>query len=169
MCAGPQNDNVPYGKSCSHSLSAPLKVILPILDLNKEEAVLVDEKAGADGVSTGIITGIDVGIIVCEPALHSIKTAKQIAELMDFYETPYLFIGNKITSNEDEKFITEQLGEEPAAFLLESKNVQRNPFKAVNEWHDEFKSIIHKAKFLNKNDRLERTTKKFKRNRAFSS
>ena len=78
MAAGPQTDTVLHGKACSHSLTTALKVYLPLLQLKENEIVVVDEKAGADGVTTGIVTGIDVGVIVCEPALHSIKTASKL-------------------------------------------------------------------------------------------
>jgi len=167
MTAGPQTDTVLYGKACSHSLTTPLKILLPLLELQENEVVVVDEKAGADGVSTGIITGVDVGVIVCEPALHSIKTAKQIAELMDFYSTPYVFVGNKVASSEDKDFIIEQLGQEPVTFLMQSNSIKRNPSLLVEEWIDELVTVFEKAKNLNQNNRLERTVEKFKRNSDF--
>ncbi len=169
MTAGPQTENVLYGTHCSHSLTTPLKILLPLLQMKENEVVVVDEKAGADGVSTGIVTGIDVGVIVCEPALHSVKTAKQIAELMNFYETPYVFVGNKITSIEDKDFIVSELGQEPATFLLASTSMKRNPSALVTEWKDEIKVLFKKAEELNQNDRLERTIKKFKRNHDFAT
>jgi len=167
MVAGPQTDIVLYGKACSHVLTTPLKILLPLLELKEDEVVVVDEKAGADGVTTGIVTGIDVGVIVCEPALHSIKTAKQISELMDFYETPYIFVGNKITSSEDKDFIASKLGQEPTVFLMDSTNIKRDPSALVSEWADELEIIYEMAGKLSKNNRLERTFKKFKRNHEF--
>lgn len=169
MAAGPQTENVLYGQSCSHSLTTPLKIYLPLLKLNNNQYVTVDEKAGADGVSTGIVTGIDVGVIVCEPALHSIKAAKQIAGLMDFYQTPYVFVANKIQNSEDKEFVLEKLGQEPACYLLESNHVKRDPGSIVNEWSDEIESIISSVKTLNKNNRLERTQIKFARNSDFEN
>ena len=168
MSAGPQTDNVLYGTHCSHSLTTPLKILLPLLTVQENEVVIVDEKAGADGVSTGIVTGIDVGVIVCEPAFHSVKTAKQIAGLMDFYTTPYIFVGNKITSSEDKDFIKSELGREPAAFLMENAGIRRNPSELVTEWSDDLHAIFQKAKEVNQNNRLERTVEKFKRNREFA-
>ncbi len=167
MTAGPQTDDVMYGQKCSHSLTTPLKILLPLLELQENEVVVVDEKAGADGVSTGIVTGVDVGVIVCEPALHSIKTAKQIAELMDFYSTPYIFVGNKIASSEDKDFIIEQLGQVPVTFLMQSNSIKRDPSSLVEEWTDELVTVFEKAKNLNQNNRLERTVEKFKRNSDF--
>ena len=168
MSAGPQTDDVLYGKACSHILTTPLKLVLPLLDLQENEVVVIDEKAGADGVSTGIITGVDIGVIVCEPALHSIKTAKQIAELMKFYKTPYMFVGNKIASSEDKNFIEESLGEVPIAYLMESTNLKRNPSLLVSEWSDELSMIFEHAQKLSQTNRLERTIKKFQRNHEFS-
>lgn len=169
MTAGPQTDTVMYGKACSHSLTTPLKILLPLLELQNNELVVVDEKAGADGVSTGIVTGIDVGVIVCEPTLHSVKTAKQIAELMDFYSTPYVFVGNKVTSSEDKDFVTEQLGQEPTTFLMQSTSMRRDPSVVVEEWTDELRAVFDAAQSLNQNDRLERTIEKFTRNDQFAN
>ncbi len=165
--AGPQTDDVLYGKSCSHVLTTPLKILLPLLRLDEDEVVIVDEKAGADGVSTGIITGVDAGVIVCEPALHSVKTAKQIAELMQFYKTPYIFVGNKVASSEDKDFITSEIGEEPVAFLMESLSAKRSPFVPVAEWGDELEKVFSLAKERNRDDVLERTREKFLRNKEW--
>ncbi len=169
MIAGPQTDTVLYGQSCSHSLTTPLKIYLPLLELGENEYVVVDEKAGADGVSTGIVTGIDVGIIVCEPALHSIKTAKQIAKLMDFYQTPYVFVGNKIQSQEDIDFIIDTLGEEPIACLPDFPGVKRNPGSIIPQWSSEVMKVLAKAQEVNNNNRLNRTMEKFRRNREFEN
>ncbi len=169
MTAGPQTDNVLYGQSCSHSLTSPLKLYLPLLNIKENEMVIVDEKAGADGVTTGIVTGIDMGVIVCEPALHSIKTAKQIAELMDFYETPYVFVGNKISDSEDKDFIEKELGVTPTTYLMQTSSIKRKPSEIVDEWKDELAEIIKVASQLNKNNRLERTKTKFARNHEFAS
>ena len=169
MVAGPQTDSVLHGAHCSHRLTTALKILLPLMSLRPTEAVVVDEKAGADGVSTGIVTGIDVGVIVCEPALHSVKTAKQIAELMDFYKTPYVFMGNKVSSSEDKDFISTELGEEPTVFLMESFDIKRNPASIVSEWQDELGVLLSAAEGQNKNNRLERTIEKFRRNLEFQS
>lgn len=169
MSAGHQTDDVLYGKACSHILTTPLKLLLPLLELQENEVVVIDEKAGADGVSTGIITGVDVGVIVCEPALHSIKTAKQIAELMKFYKTPYIFVGNKIHSSEDKDFIEECLGQAATTYFMESINIKRNPSELVSEWVNELELLFDKAKNISHNNRLERTIQKFKRNRDFEN
>jgi CO dehydrogenase maturation factor len=167
MSAGPQTDQVLFGQSCSHILTTSLKIYLPLLELTKEDEVIVDEKAGADGVTTGIVTGMDVAVIVCEPALHSIKTAKQISELLHFYQTPYLFVGNKITSTDDKHFIEKELGQTPI-YLASSARVQRQPDVLLAEWQDMLALLYTKAQQIHKDDRLERTMQKFKRESEFN-
>lgn len=163
--AGPQTDTVLYGVSCSHILTTPLKIYLPLLQLADNEMVVVDEKAGADGVTTGIVTGIDVGIIVCEPSVHSLKTAKQIASLMDFYETPYVYVGNKISSHADTEFINNTLGTTNQIICFEvSETVKHDPSQKIHSWNAQLSQLVRSCQQLNTNNRLDRTIKKFKRN-----
>ena len=168
MAAGPQTDIVLTGQSCSHILTTPLKLYLPLLTLDDSEIVVVDEKAGADGVTTGIVTGIDVGIIVVEPALHSIKTGLQIAELMNFYQTPFLFVGNKISSESDRVFISTSFANTCVTFLDSSEIVSKLPGQYEPAWEIALNEIFTSATNHNQNNRLERTRAKFKRNQAFS-
>jgi len=167
MAAGPQTDDVLYGKSCSHSLTTPLKVYLPLLDLASGETVVVDEKAGADGVSTGIVTGIDVAVIVCEAAVHSVKTARQIADLLKFYDTPYLFVVNKAQSESDVSYVTDMLGEQPIAALSFADDIRRHPFDASATLSVQIESVIERCRTAARNDRLERSVRKFTRNKEY--
>lgn len=168
MSAGPQTDIVLHGQSCSHSLTTPLKVLLPLLSLQPKQYVVVDEKAGADGVSTGIVTGLDVGVIVVEPALHSLKTGRQIAELMEFYRTPYVFVANKCASKEDELFIRQTLGVEPLVSFSISDTIRRSPGEVAKEWNEAMGRLVS-AFPVEQSTRLTRTTEKFSRNRAFAA
>lgn len=167
MAAGPQTDTVMYGQSCSHILTTPLKILLPLLEIKEDEMVIIDEKAGADGVTTGIVTGIDVGVIVCEPAIHSVKTALQIAKLMDFYETPYIFVGNKIINNDDKQYIKSKLPNFNLHFVPMSKSLKLEPSQQTNNWQSSLQELIANAFELNQNNRLERTIIKSKRNHNY--
>lgn len=169
MAAGPQTDAVLYGKACSHILTTALKIYLPLVELDTDHTVIVDEKAGADGVSTGIVTGIDVGVIVAEPALHSTKVALQIASLMDFHGTPYIFVGNKVQSAGDTEFIADSLGEKPVAVLTEAWQIKRDPSRVVPQWRDSLAAVFIAATAAARHDRWARTVNKFRRNKAFLS
>lgn len=167
MQAGPQTENVLYGKSCSHILTTPLKTYLPLLNLKEDEFVVVDEKAGADGVTTGIVTGLDVGVIVFEPAIHSIKTAKQISELMNFYKTPFVFVANKIQSEEDKDFVKQNFENENIFYLPSTSKIKQNPFEFETKWEEELEKVLEKTESLNQNNRKQRTLEKFQKSDSF--
>lgn len=169
MMAGSQTDTILYGKACSHILTTPLKIYLPLLDVGKNGVVVMDEKAGADGVTTGIVTGIDVGIIVCEPSLHSTKTAKQITNLMTFFETPCVLVGNKVTNEKDHNFITQHSDTKPIAFFSENTSIKQEPSTRVDSWNSILQSVFDHITAISRNDRLERTKRKFARNHSFAT
>lgn len=166
MAAGPQNEAVLSGTVCSHSLSAPLKVYLPLLTLQENELVVLDEKAGADGAATGIVTGVHAAVIVCEPALHSVKTAKQLAELLAYYATPFVFIGNKITSDADRAFLTASLPFPPVMSLPVSETVKQNPSEIETSWGAPIRHMYDTLKKMAKDDRMARTKAKFEKSRT---
>lgn len=95
MTAGPHTDRVRAQEACSHSLAAPLKVYLPLLVLGKNEAVVIDERAGTDPVATGILAGVDLAVIVREPTVNSRRVAVQIEQELALASIPYLIVDNK--------------------------------------------------------------------------
>lgn len=97
MVSGPHTEDVLDGKRCSHSLSFSLKKYFPKLSLRQHEAVVVDEKAGSDGAGTGALKGFDHIFVISEPTPHGIKAAHQIADILEYYNLPHSFIGNKST------------------------------------------------------------------------
>lgn len=100
MTAGPHTERVRSQEACSHSLAAPLKVYLPLLRLNPNEAVVIDERAGTDPVATGILSGVDLAVIVREPTINSRRVAEQIKHELEMAGVPHLIVDNKITDLE---------------------------------------------------------------------
>lgn len=117
MSAGPQTDAVLYDQMCSHSLFSSLKLYLPLLEVKDGEYVVVDEKAGADGVTTGIVSGFDCAVIVCESAEHSVKVANQIAEYVDFFGVPYEFVVNKYNPESPKNKFLDGLTKKPLCII----------------------------------------------------
>lgn len=95
MTAGPHTERVRSGEACSHSLAAPLKVYLPLLQLKPDEAIVIDERAGTDPVATGILSGVDLAVIVQEPTINSRRVARQIEHELKLARVPHLVVGNK--------------------------------------------------------------------------
>jgi CO dehydrogenase maturation factor len=100
MTAGPHTERVRSQEACSHSLAAPLKVYLPLLKLNTNEAVVIDERAGTDPVATGILSGVDLAVIVQEPTINSKRVAAQIKKELEIAGVPHLIVDNKISDLE---------------------------------------------------------------------
>lgn len=96
MTAGPHTDRVRSQEACSHSLAAPLKVYLPLLNLKPSEAVVIDERAGTDPVATGILTGVDLAVIVQEPTINSRRVAEQIQHELGLAGIRHIVVENKI-------------------------------------------------------------------------
>lgn len=110
MAIGPHTDQVMHGMSCSHVLLTPLKAYLPLMELKEDEHIMIDQVAGMDAVGTGIVTGCDFTFIVAEATAHGIKTAKQIAEHLEFYKAPYSFVLNKSQGVQSEQLAINELG-----------------------------------------------------------
>lgn len=167
MVAGPHTERILHGQYCSHSLVTPLKVYLPLLVLKEREYVVVDEKAGSDGAGAGISTGMDAACIIVEPTKHGVKAAQQIADLLVFYGTPYVFVGNKILSDEDKEYLVTHLSAEPACYLASSPEIRGGELTLFAR--ESFDVLLNKLNHLNKNNRIERTVEKFRRNKEHAS
>jgi MinD superfamily P-loop ATPase len=158
MAGGPHTNDVMFGQSCSHVLTTPLKAYLPLLKLEDGEAVVIDEKAGSDGAGTGIVTGMTLAIIVAEPTPQSVKAARQIAELLSFFEVPYEFLVNKEKNS--------------APLGLEKEPIARIPFSDDMDVAGAkvYEAIAHEARKLeakNPEARFERSRRKFEKNREY--
>lgn len=166
MMSGPQNDFVLYGAHCSHSLAAPLKIYLPLLELAPDEVVVVDEKASVDAVTTGIPTGFDLAVVVAEPRIHSLRAAKQIAETLNWYEVPHLVVLNKQQTPDDIALFHSIFATNPTIVLA----AQPDPLRGSSTAQVEALSKIaaegaqQTAKGSN---RLARTIRKYQRNESF--
>ena len=166
MMSGPQSDVVLHGSHCSHSLAAPLKLYLPLLALGENEAVVVDEKASVDAVSTGIPTGFDLAIVVAEPRTHSVRVAKQIAEMLDWYDVPRVVVLNKYQAEADNDVFVSLFAHEPFVRVGASSD----PLAQSEQSRAACEEIFNYAQNLSStSSRLERTVAKYKRNAAFLS
>lgn len=163
MAGGPQTDDVLYNLQCSHALTTPLKLYLPLLKVNDGEYVVVDEKAGADGVSTGIVTGFDMAVIVTEPTTHGFKTASQIADLLEFFETPYIFALNKSENKEtDEELFVSHLSNFPDVTFSFDRSFSKLADPISEKDAEQFEKIVSKAKTVS-TDKLARTKRRIEK------
>ncbi len=168
MCAGPHTDNILYDDACSHSLVTPLKVYLPHLVLNENELVVVDEKAGTDSVGTGVTTGFTLAVVVAEPTPHGIKAASQISELLSFYETPHVFVLNKVRGDKDRALFEEIMGRLPDYEAPFAEEASRIDGEVPSFYAQIFDDIHARAKEV-PDARLERSKQKIEKNKKFKA
>lgn len=146
MAGGPHTDNVLYGQSCSHILTTALKIYLPFLELGQDEFSVVDEKAGSDGAGTGIATGLSLAMVCTEPTPHGMKSANQIAEILEFHEVPYEFAFNKIRPGDDIQKAQSSL-KKPALFFFDHSDSMTRPTSDIPEnVTTQFEKIFNHAK-----------------------
>ncbi len=169
MAAGPHTADMMYGNMCSHGLTTPLKVYLPFLKLNDNEFVIVDEKAGTDGVGTGVTTGFNLAVVVAEATTHGIKAAKQIIDMLKFYKTPYIVCVNKIRDIKDENAYDKDFLEIDENVLITHFNFDAAAFdlKLSDTYRQELKNIYDYSKKIT-DDRKERTKERIKNQKDFN-
>ena len=169
MAAGPHTPDMMYGNMCSHGLTTPLKVYLPFLKLNDNEFVIVDEKAGTDGVGTGVTTGFNLAVVVAEATTHGVKAAKQIIDMLKFYKTPYIVCVNKIRDIKDENAYDKDFLEIDENVLITHFNFDASAFdlKLSEAYKKEFKKIYDYSKKII-DDRKERTKERIKNQKDFN-
>jgi CO dehydrogenase maturation factor len=98
------------GGGCFCPENVLLKSLMRHLFVSGDEVVIVDMEAGLEHLGRGTTEYVDALIVVVEPGLRSIGTAKQIRKLAtDLGVKRVLIVGNKITTQEDRKIIEKHL------------------------------------------------------------
>ncbi|MBU3669018.1 MAG: hypothetical protein FGM57_03570 [Candidatus Taylorbacteria bacterium] len=166
MSTGPHNDMILHGNKCSHSLGTPLKVYLPLLELDENQHVVVDMIASSDAAATGIPTGFSFAYVAVEPTPHSIKAAGQIIETLKFFDVPYGIVLNKAkNADTDIEMIESVLHEKPVSVFMQSNDPLNE-----NMYTKELESLYTYADLHTKKhgDRRKiRSIEKMRRNQEF--
>jgi CO dehydrogenase maturation factor len=100
------------GEGCVCPASVMLKAILRNLIVKKDEMVILDMEAGIEHLGRRTAEAVDVMIIVTEPGQKSLETASRIKKLaMDIGIQNVVAVINKISSENEEKFVMKKLNE----------------------------------------------------------
>jgi CO dehydrogenase maturation factor len=98
------------GSGCVCPESILLKNLVRHIVLGRNEAVVLDMEAGLEHLGRGTAMAVDKLVVVVEPGRRSIETAHQIRKLAaDIGVKKLEFVGNKIRSDKDKKFLEEQM------------------------------------------------------------
>jgi CO dehydrogenase maturation factor len=98
------------GTGCLCPENALLRSLVTYLLLRRDEVLILDMEAGVEHLGRGTAGAVDAFIVVVEPGSRSIQTAHAILALArDLGIGRVYAVGNKVTSEADAAFITEQL------------------------------------------------------------
>jgi MinD superfamily P-loop ATPase len=113
-------------------------------------------------------SGFDFEFVCVEPTPHGIKAAKQIATLLDFFNTPYAFVWNKVRNEKDRELLEDNIKER--SFIFTYMDYFSNPEEGIQENEEkELGNMLSYAKSKNEGSsrRYDRTKEKFKRNHTY--
>lgn len=97
------------GEGCVCPSSVFLKALLQHIILKRDEIIILDMEAGIEHLGRKTAESVDVMIVVVEPSLKSIETAKRIKKLAyDIGIKKIVCVINKVSENEEE-FVREKL------------------------------------------------------------
>ena len=115
------------GSGCACPENVFLRHLLSHIILHRDEFVIVDMEAGIEHLGRGTAKSIDLMLVVLEPSSNSIATARSIITLAGQIGIDhFILVGNKIFSDSDRAYLTEQVGEDhPLDFIPYSDNIKR--------------------------------------------
>lgn len=100
------------GGGCICPESQLLKALVRHIVLARDEAIILDMEAGLEHLGRGTAMAVDRLLVVVEPGRRSIETAHHIRKLAgDIGLKKIGFVGNKIRSETDQAFLTQNLPE----------------------------------------------------------
>ncbi len=107
------------GSACYCRENSVLNALMAVLLLREQEYVILDMGAGIEHLTRGTAEGVDIMIIVTEPSLVSVNTARVVKKLaLEIGIKEVKYIGNKIRTKKEEYFLAAELpGEDILGFL----------------------------------------------------
>jgi CO dehydrogenase maturation factor len=101
------------GTSCYCRENSVLHALISTLVLKRHELVVLDMGAGIEQLTRGTARGITLLLVVTEPTVVSVQTARTVTSLARDLEIPRVaYVANKVKSVEDRKFIEDNFPSE---------------------------------------------------------
>ena len=113
------------GGGCACPENVFIKALVNDLVLYKNETLVMDMEAGIEHLGRATVTGVDVMIIVVEPGQRALDCAAAvIAMSKEIGLKNFVIVGNKVSCDEDRRFIAGGLDREVSAFLPYSEGIR---------------------------------------------
>jgi CO dehydrogenase maturation factor len=115
------------GSGCMCSEGTFLKAFMRHLLVERDEVAILDMEAGIEHLGRGTAESVDIFVVVVEPAMRSIQTARTVRDLAaDIGVREVVAVGNRVRDARDVEYLTETLGDIPLIGALpESDAVRR--------------------------------------------
>ena len=98
------------GGGCACPENILLKALVTDLVVRKDDALVMDMEAGVEHLGRATARSVDAMVVVVEPGQRSVDCAKKVIRMAgDIGIKNLCFIANKVTGDEDEKFIKKAL------------------------------------------------------------
>ncbi|RLL67610.1 ATP-binding protein [Streptomyces sp. Z26] len=123
MITGAFDEN-DLGVACYHSKLGAVEMYLNHLVDEAGEYVVVDMTAGADAFASGLFTRFDMTFLVAEPTLKSVSVYRQYRDHAAEFGIPVAVVGNKVTNEDDLRFLRTHVGEDLVAHCELSPHVR---------------------------------------------
>ncbi len=102
------------GGGCVCPESVMLKALMRHMLVERGEVVIMDMEAGIEHLGRSTADSVDALVIMVEPGLRSIQTAKTVQKLSRDIGIPRLLVVlNKAVTDEEEEFLKQRLGDLP--------------------------------------------------------
>jgi CO dehydrogenase maturation factor len=124
-----------------------IKALVNDIVLHKNETLVMDMEAGIEHLGRATATGVDVMLIVVEPGQRALDCAAAVIRMSkEIGLSKFIIIGNKITNEEDKRYVADGFSDmKVSAFLPYSESIRsadRDGVSALTGMGDEERSIV---------------------------
>ena len=114
------------GGGCACAESTFIRALVTDLVLFKNETLIMDMEAGIEHLGRATSQGVDLMIVVVEPGKRSIDCARTVKRMSgQIGLKKVVYVGNKVSTPEDEAYIRESLAGEELLAILPYSNTLR--------------------------------------------
>jgi CO dehydrogenase maturation factor len=137
------------GSGCMCSEGAFLKAFMRHLLIERDDVAILDMEAGIEHLGRGTAESVDVFVVVVEPGMRSVQTARVVRRLAEEIGVKEVVaVGNRVHDDEDVRYLREVLGEIPLLGTLPDSDAVRkadregrSPFEEDNAFTEAVRSI----------------------------
>jgi CO dehydrogenase maturation factor len=115
------------GGGCACPENVFIKALVSDIVLHKNETLIMDMEAGIEHLGRATSSGVDAMVIVVEPGQRSLDCADSVIRMSkEIGLANFVIVGNKVTCEDDKKFIADGFsGLNVSAFLPYSENIRK--------------------------------------------